>query len=172
MRLPAVFLAVVTACAVAPAAASAVLPTPKTTTIVPGKSIAGVAVGMSVRRALAAWGPGSTCTEATVQDACYWQGTDRQGNASFNVVKGKVVQITISTGRKGNDLVYAGPLQAWKTRKKIRLGAKTYAVVRAYPKVRSSGSGPVLGSGNHTTTFQVSGERIYQINVGAPVSAY
>ena len=152
--------------ALLPATASAALPTPKTTTIVPGKSIAGVAVGMSVKRALAAWGPGSSCTEATVQDACYWIGTDRQGDASFNVVKGKVVLITISTGRKGNDLIYAGPLQTWKTRKKVRLGTTTYAVVKAYPKVRSSGTGPVLGSGNHTTTFQVSGERIYQINVG------
>jgi hypothetical protein len=169
MRRIASLLVAVTACALAPATASAALPSPKTTAIVPGKSIAGVAVGMSVKRALAAWGPGSACTEETVQDACYWIGTDRQGNASFNVVKGKVVQITISTGRKGNELVYAGPLQAWKTSKKARLGSKTYAVVRAYPKVRGSGTGPVLGSGNHTTTFQVSGDRIYQINVGAPV---
>ena len=158
--------AVVALAALLPATASAALPTPKTTTIVPGRSIAGVAVGMSVKRALAAWGPGSACTEATVHDSCNWIGTDRQGAASFNVVKGKVVQVTISTGRKGNDLIYAGPLQKWKTRKKVRLGTTTYAVVKAYPKVRSSGTGPVLGSGNHTTTFQVSGERIYQINVG------
>ena len=158
--------AVVALAALLPATASAALPTPKTTTIVPGKSIAGVAVGMSVKRALAAWGLGSSCTEATVHDSCNWIGTDRQGAASFNVVKGKVVQVTISTGRKGNDLIYAGPLQTWKTRKNVRLGTTTYAVVKAYPKVRSSGTGPVLGSGNHTTTFQVSDGRIYQINVG------
>ena len=77
--------------------------------------------------------------------------------------------ITISAGRKGNDLVYAGPLQTWKTRKKVRLGVTSYAVVKAYPKVHGSGSGPQLGSGNHTTTFQTSSGRIYQIDVGAAV---
>jgi len=163
-------LAAATAALVAllPATASAALPAPKTTTIVPGRSIAGVAVGMSVKRALAAWGPGSACTEATVLDTCSWIGTDRQGSASFLVVKGKIARVTISTGRKGSSLVYAGPLQTWKTRKKMHLGVTTYAVVKAYPKVRGSGSGPVLGSGNHTTTFQVSSGRIYQIDVGLP----
>jgi hypothetical protein len=167
MRLRLLLAAAAVLAALLPATASAALPTPKTTTIVPGKSIGGVAVGMSVKRALAIWGPGSLCTEATVQDSCNWIGTDRQGAASFNVVKGKVVLITISTGRKGDDLIYAGPLQKWKTRKKVRLGVTAYAVFKAYPKVHGSGSGPQLGSGNHTTTFQTSSGRIYQINVGA-----
>ena len=58
------------------------------------------------------------------------------------------------------------PVRSALTLLGIALGVTTYAVVKAYPKVRGSGTGPVLGSGNHTTTFQVSSGRIYQINVG------
>lgn len=167
MRRALILPAVLVIAAIAPASASAELPTPKSMTIVPGTSIAGVSVGMSVKRALGVWGAGSTCTEESVRTSCYWRGTERQGMASFDVgPTGKVTVISIVTGRKGNGLVYAGPLQKWRTRRKIRLGVTAYAVVKAYPKVRGSGSGPQLGSGNHTTTFQTSSGRIYQISVG------
>lgn len=150
-----------------PATATAALPVVKTTTIVPGRSIAGLKVGMTVPQALAAWGTGTTCTAETRQAYCYYRGTERQGDASFIVDKaGKVVTITISAGRKGINLVYAGPLQRWRTTKGIRLGSTTAQVVKAYPKAKGAGYGIQLGSGSRTTALATSAGRMYQISVG------
>ncbi len=162
-----VLAAAIAIAALLPATASAELPTPKSTTIVPGKSMGGVSIGMSIKRALKVWGEGSDCTEESVRTSCYWTGTDRQGMASLSISPtGKVTLISISTGRKGDDLVYAGPLQKWKTRKKIRLGVSTYRVGKAYPQVKGAGYGVKIGRGNHTTGFQGSSGRIYQIFIG------
>lgn len=154
--------------ALAPASAAAQLPSPSSRTIVPGRSIGSVALGMSVQRAVAAWGAGSACTELSRSTSCYWAGTDLQGSANFVVDgAGKVVLISISAGRRGDNLAYAGPLLTWRTRKKIGLGSSTTAVVKAYPKqIKSSPSGPQLGSGKRATTFQPSSSRIYQISIG------
>lgn len=160
-------LALVVAALVAPATATAALPVVKTTTIVPGRSIAGVKVGMTVAQALAAWGTGTTCTAETRQDYCYYRGTERQGDASFIVDRaGKVVTVTISAGRKGINLVYAGPLQRWRTKKGIRLGSTTAQVVKAYPNAKGAGYGIQLGSGSRTTALATSAGRMYQISVG------
>ena len=154
--------------AIAPATAAAELPTPASRTIVPGTSIGGVAIGMTVKRAVAAWGPGSACTELSRSTSCYWKGTDLQGSANVVIdATGKVVLISISAGRRGDELAYAGPLLKWRTRKKVGLGSSTAAVVKAYPRqIKSSPSGPQLGSGKRATTFQPSSRRIYQISIG------
>lgn len=163
-----VVLTTLLACALAPAVARAELPTPSSRTIVPGTSIGGVAIGMTVKRAVAAWGAGSACTELSRSTSCYWTGSDLDGSANFVVdAAGKVVLISISAGRRGDDLAYAGPLLKWRTRKKIGLGSTTVVVVKAYPKqIKSSPSGPQLGSGKRATTFQPSSRRIYQISIG------
>lgn len=159
--LPALVLALVAA-----APASADLPKPKSTTIVPGKSIAGVKVGMTVGQALAVWGPSPDCTADTRLAICWYRGTLQQGDASFTVANGKVRTVGISTGRRGTDLIYSGPLQRWRTRKGIKLGSTVRQIVKAYPKTKGAPYGVSLGSGSHTTAFLNSLTRIYSISVG------
>ena len=171
MRRFAMLLVAVTACALAPAAASAALPRPASTAIVPGKSIGGVGIGMTVRRALAVWGRGSHCTAATIRRSCTWTGSGTQGTASFSVgFTGKVTGITIAAGHNERSPVYKGPLQRWKTSRGTHLGVSAAAVVKAYPKAHSSPSGPQLGSGSRATTFTKSARRISQISIGPPLS--
>ena len=170
MRRIATLLLAVTACALAPAAASAALPRPASTAIVPGKSIGGVSIGMTVKRALAVWGSGSHCTAATIRRSCTWTGSGAQGTVSFNVgFTGKVRSITIAAGHNERSQVYKGPLLRWKTSRGTHLGVSAASVVRAYPKVHSSPSGPQLGSGPRSTIFTKSSRRISQIYIGPPV---
>lgn len=163
---PLVVLPVLLVLLAAAAPASADLPKAKSTTIVPGKSIAGVKVGMTVAQALAAWGPSPDCTAETRIAICWYRGTERQGNASFTVAGGAVRTVTIQAGRKGIDLVFAGPLQQWRTAKGVRLGSTARQVVKAYPKAKSAPYGIQLGSGTRTTGLATSLTRIYQIAVG------
>jgi hypothetical protein len=153
--------------AAVPATASAKLPKPKSTTIVPGTSIGGVSPGMSIKRALKIWGSGSTCTAATVAARCAWVGTGKQGQAYVEVGRdGKVYNVVIESGLKNGAPVFSGPLLNWKTRKKVRLGMTLHAIYLKYPKLVGSGSGGQLGSGVHTTTFSTSGGRVYTIILG------
>jgi hypothetical protein len=169
MRRIAMLLVAVTACALAPATASAALPRPASTAIVPGKSIGGVRIGMTVKSALAHWGAGSHCTAATIRRSCTWTGSGTQGTVAFNVgFTGKVRSITITAGHNERSQIYKGPLQGWKTSRGIHLGSSAASVVKAYPKVRSSPSGPQLGSGSRSTIFTKSARRISQIYIGPP----
>ncbi len=170
MRRIALFLVAVTACALAPATASAALPRPRSTAIVPGSSIAGVRIGMTVKQALARWGAGSHCTAATIRRSCTWTGSGMQGTVSFNVgFTGKVRSITIAAGHNERSQVYKGPLLRWKTSRGTRLGVSATSVVKAYPKARNSPAGPQLGRGSRTTIFTKSARRISQIYIGPPV---
>ena len=137
-------LVAVTACALAPATASAALPRPASTAIVPGKSIGGVSIGMTVKRALARWGAGSHCTAATIRRSCTWTGTGTQGTVSFNVgFTGKVRSITIAAGHNERSHVYTGPLQELEDEPgDAPRRPRPRAVVKAYPKVHSSRVGP------------------------------
>ena len=162
-------LVAVTACALAPATASAVLPRPASTAILPGRSIGGVSIGMSARRALAAWGPGGHCTAPSGRRSCTWLGARLQGTASFDVGAGGTVRsIVIAAGHNERSQIYKGPLQGWKTSRGIHLGSSAAAVVKAYPKAHSSPSGPQLGSGSRSTIFTKSARRISEIYIGPP----
>lgn len=154
--------------AVMPATASAKLPKPKSTTIVPGTSIGGVSPGMSIKRVLKIWGSGSACVATTTLARCAWEGTGKQGQAYVEIGRdGKVAQVAIESGLKNGSPVFTGPLLHWKTRKKVRLGMTLFTIHKAYPKLVGSGSGGQLGSGVHTTTFATSGGRVYTIIIGA-----
>lgn len=167
MRRIAILAVVAATCAVIPAAASAALPRPASTAIVPGKSIGGVSIGMTVKRALAVWGAGSRCTAATIRRSCTWTGSGMQGTVSFTVgFTGKVRSIAIVAGHNERSQVYEGPLQKWKTGKGIHLGSSAAAVVKAYRKLHSSPAGPQLGSGPRVTTFTKSARRISEISIG------
>ena len=154
--------------ALLPATAAARLPTPKSTTIVPGKSIGGVSPGMSVGRALGIWGPGSDCTAISVRVRCTWAGPGKQGAAFFEVgTDGKIAQVVIEAGQRTDGTpAYTGPLLHWRTRKKIHLGQSLATVYKAYPKLVGSGSGAQLGSGTHATTFVSSLGHTYSIIIG------
>ena len=155
-------------CVLWPASASAQLPSPKSTAIVPGATIGGVGPGMSIKRAIAVWGPGSTCTADSVRVRCTWMGTGKQGSAFVEVdAAGKVRQVVIEAAATANGTpVFSGPLLHWKARSKVRLGFTTDKILKVYPKLVGSPSGAALGSGTHTTTFTTSGGRVYQIVIG------
>ena len=162
-------LAAVTACALAPATASAALPRPASTAIVPGRSIGGVSIGMSARRALAAWGPGGHCTAPSGRRSCTWLGARLQGTASFDVGAGGTVRsIVIAAGHNERSLVYKGPLMKWKTGAGVHLGVTAAAVYKAYPQARRSASGPQIGVGPRSTIFAQSPRRISRIYIGPP----
>jgi hypothetical protein len=132
-RRAAILTAAVIAGLAVPNAALAKLPKPKTTTIVPGVSIAGVKLDMTRAQVFSKWGS-TTCPAPT---SCTWQGPGQAGHnerASVSFVNGKVSLIAISAATTGTNLKFkAGVLSKWKTAKGIALGKSKSAVKRAYP---------------------------------------
>lgn len=168
-HLPTAALLVLAAAMAAPAPASAALPAAKSKTIVPGRSIAGVKVGMTAAQALAAWGSaGTDCTAQSTRTDCYYRGTARQGDAHFTLdTAGKVTLVSVQIGQMSNgNPIYSGPLTKWRTSKRIGLGSTTRQVVKAYPKAKGAPYGIQLGSGSHTTALETSGGRMFAISVG------
>jgi hypothetical protein len=129
---------------VLPAAADAKLPQPKSTAIKPGTSMAGVKLDMTKKQVFAKWGK-TTCDQAT----CTWEGPGTRGQnerAVVSFVSGKVVQISISSATKGNDLKFKpGTLSKWKTSKGISLGSPKAKVKKAYPKAVANSGEAVNG---------------------------
>ena len=158
-------IATATLAAAAAPAADAKLPSPSSKKIVPGRSIAGVKLGMDAKAAVEKWGAGSNC-EVTIGSACTWSGTMRQGRARFTVESGKVASVTVEAGQKVNyEPAYSRPLTTWKTSKRIGLGAALRKVKRAYPKAKPSGGGLTLTSGASRTIFQSSLGRTASISI-------
>jgi hypothetical protein len=147
-------------------AAEAKLPSPPTKLIVPGRSIAGVKLGMKAEDAVKKWGKGSECDEV-VGVSCHWRGTMKQGSARFDVRDGKVYSITITAGQKPVtfDNVYRKPLVKWKTAKKVGLGTSLYTVGKKYKKAKPDGGGLALSSGKRETLFSSSGGRVASLIV-------
>ena len=144
------------ACLACPTVALARLPSPKTTLIVPGTSIAGVKIGMNQTQVFHQWG-GTSC----IPGLCTWQGPGNPSHAeraTVSFVKGKVIQIGISAATSGNNLKFTpGQLSKWKTGKNIGLGSTRAAVKRAYPAAKANNSTGVAGwdlfGGRHFTRF-------------------
>ncbi len=147
---------VVIACSVWTPAASARLPQPRTTLIVPGVSIAGVKIDMTEAQVFHQWGR-TTC----IPGLCTWQGSGNPSHAERATVsfyKGKVIQIDINAATSGTNERFApGQLSKWKTAKNIHLGSTKAAVKRAYPAAKANNSTGVEGwdlfSGAHLTRF-------------------
>lgn len=143
-------------CLACPAVALARLPSPKTTLIVPGTSIAGVKIGMSQTQVFHAWGR-TSCTLGL----CTWLGPRNQlraERATVSFVKGKVIQVDINAATSGtNEKFTPGQLSKWKTGKNIGLGSTRAAVKRAYPAAKANNSTGVAGwdlfGGRHYTRF-------------------
>jgi hypothetical protein len=161
-RLAALALVVV---ACVPATASAALPTFRGHTIVPGRSIGGASIGMSPSKAIATWGGNPDCPVSPALATCEWDSPSNEGSAVLYFAAGHVVDIDIQVTNAGGP-IYKGPLLRLKTAKKIGLGSTTSATLKAYPKVQFTGSGIMLGSGNHAMYAATSSSRLYDIYVG------
>jgi prepilin-type processing-associated H-X9-DG protein len=132
-------------CLAAPTAALAKLPSPKTTLIVPGVSIAGVKIGMNQTQVFHQWGS-TKCIPAL----CTWQGPGNPSHAERATVSffgGHVIQIDINAGTTNatNEKFKPGVLSTWKTGKNIHLGSTRASVKRAYPAAKANNSTGVAG---------------------------
>jgi hypothetical protein len=127
------------------APALAKLPRPKTTLIVPGKSLAGVRLDMTRAQAFGQWG----ATSCPSPGYCQWVGPGNPGKAeraTVSFVKGKVTGISITAASTGTNLKFKpGVLSKWRTAKGIRLGSKKSAVPRAYPSAKPNNGEAVQG---------------------------
>lgn len=151
-------------------AAQAKLPAPSVKTIVAGKSVAGVKLGMSISAAKQKWGTGSKCGAAAMgpgSTQCTWA-TTGSGNSPKLILLfmgGKVRAITVDGGTGG------AAIKAFKTPKGIGIGSTLAALQAAHPGLGTS-LGPdnaSLGSGGTITSFYVKGGRIKSLQVGSPV---
>jgi hypothetical protein len=124
--------------------ASAKLPHPKRTAIVPGTSIGGVKLGMTQAQVFHVWGS-APCGAGV----CTWWGSGNRSHAERATVTfyaAHAIQIDINAGTTGtNEKFRAGQLSKWKTSKHIGLGSTKQAVKRAYPAARANNSTGVAG---------------------------
>lgn len=167
----AVVLGALASALVVPVVAQAKLPAPAVKTVVFGKSVAGVKLGMSLAAAKAAWGPGSKCAAKK----CTWSTTpnaqrDLGARLSFVLNKGKVVAIIVQDGTGG---AKAG-IKKFRTAKNIGIGSTSAAVRKAYPALGpfsgSVGFGNAnLGSGKTVTNFQFVNDKLDAFQIGSPI---
>jgi hypothetical protein len=151
-----------------PAAADATLPAKGGKSIVPGRSIGGVKIGMDAAAAVKKWGKGGTCDTA-IGVSCRWDGTMKQGSLRFDLTGGKVSTIVIEAGQKPKTFepVYKGPITKWKTSKGVHIGTTLRRVGKKYPKAQPDGGGLVLASGKRKTYFSSSLGRASTITIAA-----
>jgi hypothetical protein len=149
-------------------AAEAKLPAKGGKSIVPGRSIGGVKIGMGAEAAVGKWGKGGSC-DAAIGTSCRWEGTMKQGRMRFDLTNGKVSTIVIEAGQRPSTFepVYSGPITKWKTKKGVHIGTKLFTVSKKYPRATSDGGGLVLASGARKTYFSSSGGRTASITITA-----
>lgn len=133
---------------VIPSPAGAALPKPSTTKIVPGKSIGGVRLGMSLAQVRAAWGPGGiseagdACTDDGSRTSCIWTGGSVRERAlvGFSSDAG-VTRVTISGGPRS-------PLARWRTSRRFGIGTSVSTLARklGFQAGRPVGLGAPLGA--------------------------
>jgi hypothetical protein len=132
-------------CLAAPTVALAKLPSPKTTLIVPGVSIAGVKIDMNQSQVFHEWGR-TGCSVGV----CTWRAAGNAAHAEYatvSFVKGRVFQVAIQAGtfNNVNEQFKPGVLSTWKTGKNIHLGSQRASVKRAYPAAKANNSTGVAG---------------------------
>ena len=129
-------------------AAPAALPSPSSDAIVVGHSIGGVAIGQTLARARAAWGPGASCRIVSGSGTCEYEGSSTSAAVEpayggFVVRHGRVVEVHIDSAFVPDTQTYetSGALTGLRTSAGIGIGASIAAVRRAYPKARARAGG-------------------------------
>lgn len=141
----------------APAVAEAAHPRFSSNRIVPGQSIGGLKLGMSLAGAKQAWGAGATCEMTDGYGYCQWraagdEGGDK-GEGRVGFTSGKVDGIRITAAAGSNGYVIKEPFTKPKTSKGIRIGSKVSQVRKAYPKIKTLGMLLTLKTARARTVF-------------------
>ncbi|KAA0273117.1 MAG: hypothetical protein EDQ89_05890 [Acidobacteria bacterium] len=145
------------------ATAYAGLPRPRhTDEIDVPRSIAGVELGMSLKRADREWGRAGDCGRARERRgirACVYEGRNpRAGAATIESARRrKVSSIAIRAGLHRGEYVFRGRLLRLATRERIGLGSSRADVRKAYPRALPTANRTgfiVAGPGRSYLTFQ------------------
>jgi hypothetical protein len=157
-----------------PAGAQAALPTPRSTLIVPVKSLAGVKLGASLASATTAWGQGGTCSESGCN---YESKNDKDGSAGFVLAQTsatapiQVVKVSIDAGltslASGAKKNFDTPLDRFKTADGIGIGSTAAKLKHAYPHLKKPTTGlyELAGPGESLTLFEVEEGRVAGISM-------
>lgn len=169
-----------------PATAGAGLPKAKTTLIVPGKSIGGVALGANAKSVEMAWGK----PKAKCEFQCLYEGPRKGGGSAATASvgleeksKGRPPKVWIINLNAGSKLVHKElkpdfdtPIANFKTSKGIGIGSSlgelkhAYHGLKKYPipgEEKGSGFYELKGGGQKATTFAVAESRVQTITVEA-----
>ena len=155
-----------------PAIVSARTPQFRSTRIVPGRSVGGVSLGMTVEQVRAAWGPGGSCKPARHPWICAWDGIGTQASIDVSLRKGRVAGFSLTPGSDGHDPRFEGSVGRLRTAARIGLGSSEAALVAAYPAlktltgVRDIGVTYELRTGKHRTQFAVDPDRRIVTSIG------
>lgn len=151
--------------------AHATLPKFADKTIVVGKSIGGVKLGMGAAAAKKAWGGAKGCALFGSASCIYRPAGSTQssaGEGSFGFPGGKVTSVYIAAPLGAKGYLYKPPLSTPKTDKGIGIGSKLAAAKKAYPKATVSGTFmTITGKGGVSTTFEFYGDdkRCHRVSI-------
>jgi hypothetical protein len=150
------------------APASASIPAPTSTKIVPATSLGGVTLGQSMAAANQAWGGGGACLSSSCSFLADRDTRGFNGRGYFGFAADKITNVFIQPPRHSytGAYLYKGPLMKLKTSKGIGLGARLKDLKAAYPKVKLIGRALwSLKSGKRQTTFSFNLGRVYQVSI-------
>ena len=144
------------------AVADAALPHFTRTTIVPGKSIAGVALGDSAAKARTAWGRlGGACDETVCDYRIAGDSSGQHGYGLFAFTP-KITRVELRTAIGARGYLFRRPFTIPRTDKGIGIGSTVAAVRKAYPKAKLADDGSMLilrGRGRVETYFDWADEK-------------
>ena len=129
-----------------PSPAPAATPKLTTTLLVPGKSVGGVRIGMTLKQVRSAWGSRGLCEPARSPSAwCSWRGKPVEAGVDVHLRKGKVTAFSLVSGSDGQHPLFGGSVGTLRTKDGVGLGSTEADVLTAFPAI--SGLSSPLGLG-------------------------